>query len=201
MPFRMTARTILQLGAELISSDGIAFYELIKNSFDAGSRRVLIDICVRMDHDVCQDHLATLQHSDDNSVGELENRKQRILADLDWTVPDTEDLSDRIQEAKSASALTRRLEEANYIQIKDTGHGMSADDLDQIYLTIGTRHRQTQRDRLSAEGRSRQRPILGEKGLGRLSAMRLGWRLRVSSTVKGEERWNRLIVDWRDFAK
>ena len=78
---------------------------------------------------------------------------------------------------------------------------MSADDLDQLYLTIGTRHRQIQRDRLSAEGRSRNRPILGEKGLGRLSAMRLGWRLRVSSTVEGEERWNRLTVDWRDFAK
>lgn len=36
MPFRVTARTILQLGAELISSDAVAFYELIKNAFDAG---------------------------------------------------------------------------------------------------------------------------------------------------------------------
>ncbi len=34
MPFKVTARTILQLGGELISSDGIAFYELIKNAFD-----------------------------------------------------------------------------------------------------------------------------------------------------------------------
>ncbi len=37
--FKVTARTILELGSELISSDIIAFYELIKNGFDAGSDR------------------------------------------------------------------------------------------------------------------------------------------------------------------
>ena len=36
--FRVNARTVLELGSELISSDIIAFYELIKNAFDAGSR-------------------------------------------------------------------------------------------------------------------------------------------------------------------
>src|SRR3954453_5081401 len=35
--FRITARTVLELGSELISSDIIAFYELIKNGFDAGT--------------------------------------------------------------------------------------------------------------------------------------------------------------------
>ena len=38
MSFRVAARTLLHLGAELISSDAVAFYELIKNGFDAGSR-------------------------------------------------------------------------------------------------------------------------------------------------------------------
>jgi hypothetical protein len=40
MRFRFAARVIAQLGAELISSDDIAIYELIKNAFDAGSPRV-----------------------------------------------------------------------------------------------------------------------------------------------------------------
>ena len=44
MPFKIAARTILQLGGELISSDGIAFYELVKNAFDARSKRVEIDV-------------------------------------------------------------------------------------------------------------------------------------------------------------
>src|SRR6187551_1244768 len=36
--FKVSARTVLELGSELISSDIIAFYELIKNAFDAGSK-------------------------------------------------------------------------------------------------------------------------------------------------------------------
>src|SRR4051794_29745924 len=36
--FKVSARTILELGSELISSDIIAFYELVKNGFDAGSK-------------------------------------------------------------------------------------------------------------------------------------------------------------------
>lgn len=37
MAFTITARTVLELGSELISSDIIAFYELIKNAFDAAT--------------------------------------------------------------------------------------------------------------------------------------------------------------------
>ena len=36
--FKVMARSVLELGSELISSDVIAFYELIKNSFDAGTK-------------------------------------------------------------------------------------------------------------------------------------------------------------------
>ena len=49
MPFRVTARIIRQLGDELISSDAIAFYELIKNAFDARSKRIDIAIVVRIE--------------------------------------------------------------------------------------------------------------------------------------------------------
>lgn len=46
--FRVSARTILQLGGELISSDGIAFYELIKNAVDAGSRKVHVEVQMQL---------------------------------------------------------------------------------------------------------------------------------------------------------
>ena len=36
--FKVSARTVLELGSELISSDAIAFYELIKNGADAGTK-------------------------------------------------------------------------------------------------------------------------------------------------------------------
>ena len=207
MSFRITARTILQLGAELISSDGIAFYELIKNAFDAGSRRVTIDVYIRIDHNNYLAHLEAVTTSHGRSSAGLEELKNRVVKDLDVTAPQVDHFADGIRSCISFDQLSRLLDEANFIEIRDTGHGMSAADLDEIYLTIGTRHRQKQRAQqsqsLQSSGASASSltPILGEKGLGRLSAMRLGWRLRVDTTINGEEYWNRLDIDWRDFAE
>ncbi len=197
MSFRVTARTVLQLGAELISSDSVAFYELIKNAFDAGSQRVFIDVCVRMDHGAYLSHSNVLHNGVAESASALEEYRRRILDDIDTAAPGADKLIKRIKQARTFPALSRRLEEANYVQIRDRGHGMSAQDLEEIYLTIGTPHRRRQRERRTKDGNLR--PLLGEKGLGRLSAMRIGWRLHVSTTTEGEKHWNRLRVDWRQF--
>ena len=206
MAFRMTARTILQLGAELISSDSIAFYELIKNAFDAGSRQVDIDVYVRIGFDAHLRHRENVLTGVYSSAFSLETCKQEIIHDLDPTAPWVNEFLCEIHSASSFSELARLLDEANFIEINDSGHGMSAEDLNEIYLTIGTHHRKKQLEdrRLSRKttGRSATsvRPILGEKGLGRLSVMRLGWRLRVDTTTTGEKFWNRLDVNWREFA-
>ena len=197
MSFRVTARTILQLGAELISSDSVAFYELIKNAFDARSQRVFIDVRVRMDHGAYLSHSNALRNGEPESPANVETYRRRILKDVDTSAPRADDLIRRIKGAQTLQDLSRRLEEANYVQVRDSGHGMTAEDLEEIYLTIGTPHRRRQRARQSGNGSLR--PILGEKGLGRLSAMRLGWRLHVSTTTEGEKHWNRLRVDWRQF--
>lgn len=205
MFFRVTARTLVQLGAELISSDSIAFYELIKNAFDAGSPRVLLDVCVRMDHGAYLSHVTALSNQVGESPGSLEKHKLDVVKDIDSSSPEAAVLIDKLKSAQSYAVLLRQLEEANYIQIEDQGHGMSIADLEEIYLTIGTPHRRRQRITqsesvgLATRPHRALRPILGEKGLGRLSAMRLGWRLEVLSSTRGEERENRLQVDWREF--
>ena len=65
---------------------------------------------------------------------------------------------------------------------------MSFADLSNVYLRIGTRHRRRQNERGATK--------LGDKGIGRLSAMRLGDRLTVETTKAGERRWNLLKVNW-----
>jgi signal transduction histidine kinase len=206
MSFRVTARTVLQLGAELISSDGVAFYELIKNAFDAKSKRVEIDVVVRIQGEYAEAIRSDLgaAQTEGTRLNQkvFEGFKKRILDSADITAPDSESFQAEVALARSWDGLENCLEEANSIVIKDTGEGMSLRDLDDVYLTIGTRARLKERlasaqERSSGNG---SRPVLGEKGLGRLSVMRLGNRLKVLTTRAGETRWNELNIDWTRFS-
>ena len=78
---------------------------------------------------------------------------------------------------------------------------MSLDDLKDIYLTIGTRSKLGEKQNWKANSDDAVAPVvLGEKGIGRLSAMRLGDLLSVKTTKTGEECWNNLNIDWRMFS-
>ena len=70
---------------------------------------------------------------------------------------------------------------------------MSLADLTNVYLTIGTPSRLREREQWKAAARSGAKniyPVLGEKGVGRLSAMRLGQRLRVQTARATDSHWN-----------
>lgn len=206
MPFRVTARTVLQLGAELISSDGIAFYELIKNAFDAKSQKVEIEIVVRIPGDKALTLHAELKAantlSQQDALQQLRGLQNRVSESVDITAPNASELQSDIAKARSLHELTDCLEGANYILIRDTGEGMSLDDLQDVYLTIGTRARLKERLKSPQKSQSGNgaRPILGEKGLGRLSTMRLGNRLKVLTSRAGDRHWNELTIDWTRFS-
>lgn len=195
MPFRVTARTVLQLGAELISSDAVAFYELIKNAFDARSKRVEIDVVVRIPFSAYMSALVRLNTPNPPS-SLLPELKKDIKHALDMDAPGGRDLGQAIDAANELSALKNGVLQANYIEINDTGHGMTLEDLDKIYLTIGTPNKIVQ----AREAKPGTAPILGEKGLGRLSTMRLGSLLKVQSATAADLHWNELEVNWEEFA-
>jgi len=203
MSFRVMARTVLQLGAELISSDGIGFYELIKNAFDAGSPRVDIDVDVRLPHDAYISHMQfvqserQVQRTKRDLEQAIEERKSAAIRDIDATAPGADVLKGQLLQAKTWEHLLDALDGANCIDFRDTGCGMSGKDLEEVFLTIGTPSRL---HRARGNEATANRLVLGEKGIGRLSAMRLGSRLRVESSTKGEARWNLLDIDWRLFS-
>ena len=207
MGFKITARTILHLGAELISSDAIAFYELIKNAFDAKSKKgVDISVTVRIPHDKYLDWRTRLLNKKGNDHNSLVRCRNRIIDEIDFSAPQSDELVSEIKNAASFKTLLAVLNNANFIIIKDTGHGMSLVDLDDIYLTIGTRSRLQEKEKQIANIRSQEgeienaiRPILGEKGLGRLSVMRLGNLLNVETSKEDEKNWNLLEIDWNIF--
>ena len=70
MSFRVAARTVLELGAELISSDAVAIYELVKNAIDAESLDgVTVEFCITLRHSDYMDALAR--------AGDLTSRGQQ----------------------------------------------------------------------------------------------------------------------------
>lgn len=203
--FVVAARTILELGAELISSDGIALYELIKNAYDAGSKRATIRITNTLRYSVLRNMrqridaaIADRDLRGGDPAAHLQRLRGEILAQVDPSA--LRDMRtqflDRLQDAGTLETLRLALQDAfdtcNWIEVVDTGEGMSLENLTLVYLTIGTRSR-------LAEPAADGRRYVGGKGLGRLSAMRLGHRLEVVTTRAGEPRRNELTIDWSRF--
>ncbi|EPH0594329.1 sensor histidine kinase [Pseudomonas aeruginosa] len=202
MSFKITARTILQLGAELISSDAVALYELIKNAIDARSKNgVDIKFSIVMllsKYEECLSYIG--------EVGELDACRSFIYDSLqsDAERRDLECFKGIISEASNCEelrdALVHAYRKINRIEVTDTGHGMSKSDLEEIYLTIGTSSRAKHVNaQLKSGGKGEESVYLGEKGVGRLSVMRLGRRLCVQTARADGRYYNILDIDWREF--
>lgn len=202
MAFRITARTLLELGAELIGSDAVALYELAKNAVDARSPTVRIDVQSVLPYSRYRQALELL---DEGEIPLAEIRQslegwltrdapagaaRSLLKALDGT-SDVEGFR---------KALAAGYREVNFVEVSDDGEGMSLDDLEQIFLTIGTRSRRAVKGAWDPKGENPGRSLLGDKGVGRLSVMRLGDHLHVRTTKASEPRWNELEIDWTRFS-
>ncbi len=202
--FKVCARTVLELGAELISSDVIAFYELIKNAFDAASptgAEIRFEIVLRRN-----DYLKFRQRAIEGSVA-VERLKKDVREALfpSGSQSSLDRFWEFIQEADEAEEFVEALDHAyateNRIIVSDQGTGMSQQDLIDNYLVIGTASRKRAIDTALSEyaGENGRAPYLGEKGIGRLSAMRLGDRITVETAQKKDKRLNVLKINWSDF--
>lgn len=202
MAFKVAARVILELGAELISSDSIALYELVKNSVDAGSERVSIEIQVVLKKS------RFLQLIEDVSEGMAVKKVRRtLLSSLEPAAPATakQEFENFILSAGDdpedfRQALCDAYRDHNWIKIKDYGHGMTREELEENFLLIGTRSRR--REKIDEFGNfvDPGRTVLGDKGVGRLSAMRLGDWMTVITSSSGEPYQNILEIDWNRFS-
>lgn len=202
--FRITARTVLELGSELISSDIIAFYELIKNGFDARTRdgvEVRFDIVLPK---AIGQRLARTATRTAETPAAIEALRQSIEDEILDSASEAARSGFRtlLAEAASAAEIAEALEDGmrrfNSITVKDTGDGMSRENLEDNFLVIGTGSRKKAIDAALRAG-AKETPYLGEKGIGRLSAMRLGERLRVETAKRDDPQLNVLEIDWRSF--
>lgn len=216
MAINFKARVLLELGAELISSDAVAIYELVKNALDAGSKRVEIDIDIALQssaYSQLEESLIYVINSHDG-IADFDAGKFNSLVESCIESDATEEATSRFARAygvpSNAHEALRGLRaaycEASTIVIRDQGTGMSVEALDSCYLTVGTPGRlleknamirQVDRADVNDDQKQPQKLPLGEKGIGRLSAMRLGHLINVKSKLVGEKNWNWLELDWR----
>lgn len=82
------------------------------------------------------------------------------------------------------------------IDIEDNGEGMTYDIITNVWCEVATPYRTI--DPYRKSGRNRRR-VSGEKGLGRLSAARLGSWLEMLTQAEGEPCWQ-VLVDWSGLA-
>ncbi|MDE3259136.1 MAG: sensor histidine kinase [Gemmatimonadota bacterium] len=202
--FKICARTVLELGSELISSDVIAFYELIKNTFDAGSptgAELRFEVTLRRNDYLRFRRLAT------EGLVDIVRLKLDIKDALNPSASQSslDRFRKAIDQAETPTDFVIALDQAyvseNRIIVSDEGHGMSHQDLINNYLVLGTPSRKHAIDaaianRTASDGPP---PFLGEKGIGRLSAMRLGDRLTVETAQKDDQQLNILKIDWSAF--
>jgi nitrogen-specific signal transduction histidine kinase len=142
--FRPSARLQRFLGRELIADPNVAIIEFVKNSYDAGASRVVLDFALA-------DSPSTLSIADDG-VG-----MNARLFEANWMHPGY---------SEKGTRTTPRLASA----------GANA-----------------------AEAREAGRVPVGEKGIGRLAAGRLGEKLDVFSRRARNQPWLHVQFDWADF--
>jgi hypothetical protein len=195
--FRIAARALRQLGAELITSDDVALNELIKNAFDARSPRVSVSIYAQADISA----LALLEEQvQDKSVTKeeaLERGEKALSPDLPIAERSAlvAQMREHIGNRDDFAAFLKKFRERQSIVIKDTGKGMSHADLEDRFLVIGTAGKLIEKKKADPN----EPALLGEKGIGRLSMMRLGGTAKVRSKQKGSDKWNQITFDWDKF--
>jgi hypothetical protein len=134
------------LGSELISSDIIAFYELIKNAFDAGSTTgavISFDVVIRRNsylrlRNRDLEHLATVGKDSKLNRSLTDEMKAGAARALDVSAgtASVEAFNSIIDGATDLRTYVAALDEAyatmNTITIADTGSGMSLDELSEF---------------------------------------------------------------------
>jgi HSP90 family molecular chaperone len=88
-------------------------------------------------------------------------------------------------------------EAKGYILVKDNGHGMSIKEIEDGWLTISNSLKRKMKEK--GEKTKKKRTPLGDKGLGRLGAQRLGYNLEIFTKPEDEDVEYHVALSWKDF--
>ena len=188
LPFKVSAKAARLIGRENVSNAEGAIVELVKNTYDADATTCVI--CFTP-------HFKTTPKSLDE-------------AEFAWVVQRNEAFKDYFENSKSGHKVKDNLTETEIARIKivfnelvdlwivDNGKGMSAEVIENQWMTIGTNYKEE--NVVSAGGRIRT----GAKGIGRFALDRLGSYCTMYTTSQTQEpkstiKTSQWSVDWSHF--
>lgn len=172
---------VFKLGADLITDDMQALIELIKNSYDADASRVRVVIDTYTQFDPATgETVVTERDEPDSARPEAESSEDDEVEVSDEPLP---------------PLLT------GSITITDDGTGMDLTAIRRGWLTVSLSHKQEMK--ASGKVTGKKRTPLGDKGLGRLGAQRLGDQLIMTTCTMADDASSaplQVTMNWRDFA-
>lgn len=220
---------VFKLGADLVTDDVQALIELVKNCYDADSpdARIVVETEVWTDPltgevtDPPQqpaprsvgNHQVATADGDEYSVAcdgspegadDVAAGQARESSDAEDSAPgDADDATGPDAPAPDAPApVDTEGPVRGRIEVRDRGVGMTADAVARGWLTVSASHKREMKRRGEVT-KKKERTPLGDKGLGRLGAQRLGDILEIETRPEtgpeDEKVAHRLRIRWSDF--
>lgn len=167
------SHVVVQLGAELVSDAEQALLELVKNSYDADSPNCSIKIETDYSEDI------------KSESSEIEDS------------PDLEE--SKLEEGAGDSLNNNKNKLSGRVIVEDAGDGMTFDQIQRGWLVISASQKRPSGSGKKELTKKYFRVPLGDKGLGRLSTMRLGDKLTIKTWTEHEEQGIELSFRWSSF--
>lgn len=107
-----------------------------------------------------------------------------------------------VDPAASDEQASKAAEDDQYIgliRVVDNGHGMSLKDIQNGWLVVSASSKRAPKDGLKERTKKLNRIPIGDKGLGRLSTMKLGDKIKIQTFTEDEVDGIELSFKWSDF--
>lgn len=183
---------VFKLGEDLITDDVQALTELVKNSYDADSTAVEVRISTTWWSDYRSGQ--QLSPEEANKINQRRDEiNSSIATERDAEFPDPDKVRNFEVEIQKLPVPIR-----GRIEVKDRGTGMTLADIERGWLTVSASTKRA----MKKEGKRTlvfDRTPLGDKGLGRLGAQRLGKVLDMRTRTADSEETIYTSIYWDDF--
>lgn len=209
--FQVHPSVLFKLGADLVTDDTQALTELIKNAYDAGSATAIVAVETQSyfrlrtgasvpEPDALEElartqRAATVESQVNGTVDH--HTKEPTSTGTDET-PSAQPVSGA-EAVKSAQALDPVVQ--GRITLRDTGHGMTEQEVIDGWLRISASQKRRRKQELKSNPalrREHERYPLGDKGLGRLAAQRLGQAITLTTKREGQPGVS-ITICWSDY--